>query len=69
MVRNSRPSRCFIAASALRSSDAADAARASKRTFPLERRVLTSVKPAASKLARSSGIFAFVGITPRRKAA
>ena len=58
-----------MAASALRSSDASEAARALNTTLPLERMVLTSVKPAAAKHCFSSGIFAFIGLTPRRKAA
>lgn len=43
-------------------------ARASKTTLPLASTVRTALKPAASKQARSSGIFAFMGLTPRRKA-
>jgi hypothetical protein len=69
IVRKLRPSRSFMAASALRSSAAGEPVRASKTTFPLERTVPTSAKPAASKLALSSAILAFVGMTPRRKAA
>ena len=69
MVRNARPSCFFIAASTLRSSDASDEARALKTTLPLKRTVFTSVKPAASKHLFSSGIFAFIGLTPRRNAA
>src|SRR5712664_4642262 len=69
MVRNERPSSFFIAVSALRSSDASDDARALNTTLPLERTVFTSAKPAASKHFFSSGIFAFIGLTPRRNAA
>src|SRR5882672_8714654 len=68
MVRNERPSCFFIAASALPSSDAS-VPRALNTTLPLERTVFTSAKPAASKHFFSSGIFAFIGLTPRRNAA
>ena len=37
--------------------------------MPLDSKVLTSLKPAASKLFFSSGILQFIGTTPRRKAA
>jgi hypothetical protein len=43
-------------------------ARALNATLPLASTVLTSVKPAASKQRLSSDIFAFIGLTPRRKA-
>jgi hypothetical protein len=69
MVRNVRPSCFSIAASTLRSSDTSDDARALNTTLPLESSVFTSVKPAASKHLFSSGIFAFIGLTPRRNAA
>jgi hypothetical protein len=59
----------FIAASALRSSAASCAAGALNTTLPLESTVLTSVNPAASNVSLSSGIFAFIGLTPRRNAA
>src|SRR2546427_2844869 len=52
-----------------RESDGSHARRALNTTFPLERMVFTSVKPADSKACFSSGIFAFIGVTPRRKAA
>jgi hypothetical protein len=68
MVPKARP-RCFsIAASALRSIAPAAAARVLNTTLPLDSTVFTSVKPAASKQRFSSGIFAFIGLTPRRKA-
>jgi hypothetical protein len=63
-----RSSSLAIAASALRSSVLAAAARALNTTLPLARTVLTPVKPAASKQRFSSGILAFIGLTPRRKA-
>ena len=37
-------------------------------TLPLESTVLTLVKPTSSKQSLSSGIFAFIGLTPRRNA-
>jgi len=40
-----------------------------KTTLPLERTVATSVKPARSKERFTAGIFAFIGLTPRRNAA
>jgi hypothetical protein len=58
-----------MAATAFRSSAASLAGPAEKSTFPLERTVRTSSKPAASKAARRSGIRAFTGLTPRRRAA
>ena len=63
-----RPRWASMAASAALATAASDLARASKATLPLERSVRTSVKPAFSKARFSSGIFAFVGVTPRRKA-
>ena len=57
-----------MAASALRSSVARAMARELNATFPLDSSVFTSVKPALSKQRLSSGIFAFIGLTPRRKA-
>lgn len=64
-----RPSCCCIAASARRSSVARAMARESNTTLPLDSTVLTSVNPALSKQRLSSGIRAFIGLTPRRKAA
>src|SRR6059036_1231929 len=61
VVRKVRPSRSAIAASARRSSDASEAARALNTTFPLARMVFTSLKPAASNAFFKSGIFAFTG--------
>jgi hypothetical protein len=58
-----------MAASALRSSSASGAAGALKTTLPLESTVFTWVNPAASKAALSRGMLAFIGLTPRRKAA
>ena len=58
-----------MAASAFRASAASDAPGALKSTFPLESTVLTSPNPTASKAFASSGIFAFIGPTPRRNAA
>ena len=58
-----------MAASARRSSAASEAADALNRTLPLERTVFTSVNRADSKAFFSSGIFAFIGLTPRRSAA
>src|SRR5205823_4034307 len=69
MATKARPRRSFIAASALRSSAGADDAPALKTMLPLERTVVTSAKPAASKHRFSSGIFAFMGLTPLRNAA
>ena len=69
MVRNGVRSRRAIAASALRASASGVAARALETTLPLESTVRTSVKPAASNARSSSGIFAFIGLTPRRNAA
>lgn len=69
MVKNARPRRRIIAASACCSSAASAAREALNTTLPLERTVFTSVKPAASKAARSSAILAFMGITPRSRAA
>src|ERR671924_1497970 len=69
MVRNAVPSCISIAASAFFCSDASDAFAALNTTLPLERTVFTSEKPAASKACCSSGIFAFMGMTPLRKAA
>src|SRR5947207_9698592 len=63
------PSRRAIAVSARRSSVSSDAARAVNATLPLDSTVLTSVKPADSNAALRSGIFAFIGITPRSNAA
>jgi len=40
----------------------------SNATLPLASTVLTVVNPARSNARFSSGIFAFVGITPRKKA-
>jgi hypothetical protein len=58
-----------MAASAFRWSVASEAAEAVKTRLPLESSVLTSVKPAASNAFFRSGILAFVGMMPRRKAA
>ena len=69
MVRNALPRCFFIAASILFWSAASDDAPALKTTLPLERSVFTSRKPAASKHFFTSGIFAFIGLTPRRNAA
>jgi hypothetical protein len=52
----------------LRASVFAAPPRASNTTLPLESTVFTPVKPAASKQRFSSGILAFMGLTPRRKA-
>ena len=49
--------------------DTPAAAEALNTTLPLERTVITSVKPAASKARFSSGILAFMGLTARRNAA
>jgi hypothetical protein len=56
----------FIAVSAFFASTSFFALGAEKITLPLERSVRTSVKPAASTARFSSGIFAFIGLTPRR---
>src|SRR5438874_2644743 len=69
IVRKVRPNRSVIAASARRSSDASEAARAPNTTFPLPRMVFTSVNPAASNAFFKSDIFALTGMTPRRNAA
>ena len=42
--------------------------RALNATLPLDSKVFTSVKPAASNARLSSGILAFIGLTPRRRA-
>ena len=68
MVAKLWPSSDCIALSALRSNVAADDERALNRTFPLDNRVRTSEKPSASKHFFSSGILAFMGLTPRRNA-
>jgi hypothetical protein len=57
-----------MAASIRRVSAASDLLLASNATLPLERTVVTSVKPAASKHRLKFAIFAFVGITPRSRA-
>jgi hypothetical protein len=58
-----------MAASALRCSAAALALRAlSNTTLPLPSTVFTLLKPACSKQRLSSGIFAFMGLTPRSSA-
>lgn len=69
IVRKRRPRCALMAASALRSSEAGEAARASNTTLPLDSTVFTAPKPAASKLRCRAGIFAFIGLTPRRNAA
>lgn len=51
------------------SRDASLAFRAPNTTFPLERTVRTSAKPADSNADLSSDILAFMGLTPRRNAA
>ena len=69
MVRKALPSRRSSAASIFICNALSVAARAPNTTFPLDSSVFTSVKPAASNAFFTSGIFAFVGITPRRNAA
>ena len=58
-----------MAASAFFSSTALVDARESNTTLPLESNVATLVNPAASNAFFTSGIFAFMGLTPRRNAA
>ena len=61
--------KCFsIAASAVLSKMGTISGFAEKATLPLDRRVLTSLKPAASKQRFNSGILQFMGLTPLRKA-
>src|SRR5512134_3391009 len=68
MVAKLRPSSDCMAFSDLSSNLATDDERALNTTFPLDNRVRTSVKPSASKQFFSSGILAFMGLTPRRNA-
>jgi hypothetical protein len=63
------PSSASMAASAFRASRSGGSEGALNTTLPLPRTVRTAVNPAASKAARSAGIFTVVGITPLRKAA
>ena len=67
-VAKLRPSPASIAFSQRRSNTANEAGRASNTTLPLDSSVRTPEKPAASKQAFSSGMRAFIGLTPRRKA-
>lgn len=69
IVAKLRPSSACMDFSARSARRSFEALRALNTTFPLERRVRTSEKPAASKQCLSSGILAFMGLTPRRKAA
>ena len=57
-----------MAASALSARTVSELSRALKTTLPLESTVLTSLKPALAKHCFSSGIFAFIGLTPRSRA-
>ena len=68
MVEKLRPSAACIAFSALRSSVAGAVVRALNATLPLDSKVLTSVKPAASNARFRSGMRAFIGLTPRSNA-
>jgi hypothetical protein len=68
MVAKLRPSSDCMAFSALLSNVATDDERALNTTFPLDNSVRTSEKPSASKQFFSSGILAFMGLTPRRNA-
>ena len=68
-MRNAWPSSSRIAVSAFRWRADADVRGASKTTLPLERTVFTSLKPAVSNACFRAGILAFIGLTPRRKAA
>ena len=68
IVKKALPSRRSSAASIFFCNALSDAARAPKTTLPLDSRVFTSVKPADSNACFTSGIFAFIGLTPRRNA-
>jgi phage tail sheath protein FI len=68
MVWNTLP-RCFaIVSSAVLSRVGTIAGLAENATFPLDKRVFTSLNPAASKQRLRSGILQFIGLTPLRKA-
>jgi hypothetical protein len=58
-----------MAASAFFSSLASLVGAALNTTLPLPSTVCTSLKPASSKHRFSSGILAFMGLTPRKNAA
>ena len=69
MVRQGRFKPASMAASSLRCKAMALVERLTKLTLPLARIVLTFSKPASSSAALSAGIFAFIGLMPRKNAA